>query len=96
MTFREIGAELGMSAPGAHKALKRGLQDRANEISEAADELRALEAERLDAAAAALWPKVMAGEERAQEVWLRKAPLRAGCSHSSRRGRAWPGYSPGT
>ena len=70
-TFRQIGDALGMSAPGAHKALKRGLQDRAEEIAEAADEFRALESERLDAAAQALWAKVMAGEERAQDTWLR-------------------------
>ena len=60
-----------MSAPGAHKALKRGLQAKAKEIENAADEFRALESERLDAAAAAIWAKIMAGEERAQEVWLR-------------------------
>ena len=70
-SFREIGTVLGMSGPGAHAALKRGLQDKANEIAEAAGEFRALESERLDAAAQALWAKVVAGQERAQEVWLR-------------------------
>ncbi|MGI9539969.1 MAG: hypothetical protein ACR2N6_07460 [Miltoncostaeaceae bacterium] len=51
--------------------MKRGLEDRTKEIAEAAENLRALESARLDAAAGALWSKVMSGEERAHEVWLR-------------------------
>ena len=37
LSFREIGAELGMSAPGAHKAVKRGLALIAEQTAEAAE-----------------------------------------------------------
>jgi|GEM_PF-1552761 len=43
----------------------------ADAIREQAGEVRVLEAERLDAAASAIWPKVMDGDLRAQDTWLR-------------------------
>ena len=72
LSFSEMATELGgMSVSGARKALMRGLETQAAEMAEKAGEVRALESARLDAAAAAIWAKVAAGQERAQEVWLR-------------------------
>ncbi|MBM3664533.1 MAG: hypothetical protein FJW92_01895 [Actinobacteria bacterium] len=42
----------------------------ADAIREQADEVRVLGAERLDAAASAIWPEVMDGDLRAQDTWL--------------------------
>ena len=70
LTLRQIGAEFGLSHTAVAKAIDRHLAWRQSETGEA-DRLRALESERLDAAAQALWPKVAAGEERSQEVWLK-------------------------
>ena len=44
---------------------------RTNEIRERADDLRAVEAAKLDAAADAIWQMVEAGDLRAQSVWLK-------------------------
>ncbi len=71
LTFREVAAELAMSAPGAHKAVKRGLALIAEQTAEAAEELRARESATLDAVAEAFLPKALAGEERAAEVLLK-------------------------
>ena len=71
LTFREVGAELAMSAPGAHKAVKRGLALIAEQTAEAAEELRARESATLDAMAEAFLPGALAGEERAAEVLLK-------------------------
>ncbi len=60
-----------MSAPGAHKAVKRGLALIAEQTAEAAEELRARESATLDAVAEAFLPKALAGEERAAEVLLK-------------------------
>ena len=51
--------------------MNRALQATAEEIADAAAELRAMERERLDRAAAAIWEQVAAGDLRAQETWLR-------------------------
>ena len=71
LTFREIGAELAMSAPGAHKAVKRGLALIAEQIAEAAEELRARESATLDTMAEAFLPAALAGDPRSAEVLLK-------------------------
>ena len=71
LTFVEIGERLGVSKQTAHDAVQRGLALRTEEIRERADELRAAEAAKLDAAAQAIWPMVAAGDLRAQSVWLK-------------------------
>jgi hypothetical protein len=70
-TFPQIGAALGVTAEGARKSVTRALAATVREIGEQADALRALESEKLDAAARALWPAVAEGDVRAQDTWLR-------------------------
>ena len=70
-TYEEIGRRLGVAKQSAWEAVDRGMARSADELRERGAEVRALEAERLDAAAAAIWPKVMDGDLRAQETWLR-------------------------
>jgi AcrR family transcriptional regulator len=67
----EIARELGVTVPAVYRSLERALKARAVDISERADELRAFEAERLNAAAEKLWPRVKEGDPRAQDTWLR-------------------------
>lgn len=71
LTFDAIAAELGIRKPSAHKLVTTALEAHARTIAEHAEELRALEAKRLDAAAAAIWPRVQQGDPRAQDTWLR-------------------------
>ncbi len=62
-TFQQIATQLGYAdAAGAHKAVMSALRAT---LREPADELRTLEAERLDALQLALWKRALAGEERA-------------------------------
>jgi hypothetical protein len=69
--YEDIGRELGVTKQAAHQAIARAMERTAKDIGEQADALRALEAERLDAAARALWPAVAEGDVRAQDTWLR-------------------------
>lgn len=71
LTFVEIGRQLGIAKQTAHDAVRRGLALRVEEIRERADELRAAECAKLDAAAEAIWPLVEAGDLRAQGVWIK-------------------------
>ncbi len=70
-TYEEIGRRLGITKQSAWEAVGRAMARNAEAIREQADEVRVLEAERLDAAASAIWPKVMEGDLRAQDTWLR-------------------------
>jgi hypothetical protein len=67
----EIAGELGMAAGSVSNMLRRVLRDTTALTEEFANEVRALEGEKLDAAAAAIWPQVAAGDARAQDTWLR-------------------------
>jgi DNA-binding CsgD family transcriptional regulator len=67
----EIARELGMHVGGVYKSLQRALESRAAEITERTAIVRALEAERLEKAAEAIWPRVKEGDARAQDTWLR-------------------------
>jgi hypothetical protein len=71
VSFREIGERLGVSHEAARQHVRVALRQRAREIAEAADELRAGADARLDRAAEAVLPAVLAGELRAQETWLK-------------------------
>jgi hypothetical protein len=68
---REIGEELGVTHSAVTKMLQRVLEQTKALTEERADELRAQEGAKLDAAAAAIWPQVAAGDARAQDTWLR-------------------------
>ena len=70
-TYEEIGRRLGVAKQSAWEAVDRAMARSGEELRDRAAEVRALEAERLDAAAAAIWPKVMDGDLRAQDTWLR-------------------------
>lgn len=62
-TYEMIAEKLGYAqAKGAHKAVASALKAT---LREPADELRTLEAERLDAALLAIWQRVRRGDEKA-------------------------------
>ena len=62
-TYQQIADELGYSGPrGAHKAVASALKAT---LKEPADEVRALELARLDAALLAIWQRVRRGDEKA-------------------------------
>ena len=62
-SFQAIADKLGYADPsGAHRAVVRAL---ANTIQQPADELRPLEAERLDRLLLAVWPDACQGDDRA-------------------------------
>ena len=62
-SFQAIADKLGWADPSvAHKAVVRAL---ANTIQQPADELRPLEAERLDRLLLAVWPDACNGDDRA-------------------------------
>ena len=77
-TYEEIGRRLGVAKQSAWEAVDRAMTRSGEELRDRAAEVRALEAERLDAAAAAIWPKVMDGDLRAQDTWLRNRSRYAG------------------
>lgn len=70
-TFNAIGAELGVSWQAARKAVVRSLEETKSAIAERADELRTVEAERLEAITRVLWPRVLEGDLRAIDRVLR-------------------------
>ena len=69
LTYRDIAATLGVSVSTAHEAVKRGLEELSALSLEKAEELRAVELERLEAQHTALWPR--RGDEKVADV-LRK------------------------
>jgi DNA-binding transcriptional MerR regulator len=71
MTYKEIGKALGLTAAGTHKAVKRALDDVAEETAEKAEQVRALELERLDKMNKAIWGQVLAGNHGAVDRALR-------------------------
>ena len=70
-TYEEIGRRLGITKQSAWEAVDRAMTRSGEELRDRAAQVRALEAERLDAAAAAIWSKVMDGDLRAHDTWLR-------------------------
>lgn len=75
LTYDAIAERLGFANKGgAYKAVKRALQ---RTLQEPADELRALEVDRLDRLQAAIWPKAMRGDTAAVDRVLRIAERRA-------------------
>lgn len=74
-TYAVIAVELGYrNTSGAHTAVKSALH---KTLSEPAEELRLLEAERLDMLLAAVWPSATNGEPKAVENALRIMERRA-------------------
>jgi hypothetical protein len=73
--FREIAAEVGYAGPsGAYQAFEAAMRET---LREPADQVRALELERLDAMLRAVWPSALEGELRSIETVLRLMDRRA-------------------
>jgi hypothetical protein len=77
MTYRAIGAALGVSQCMAHKDVHHVIDILAREARETAEAIREIELERLDAMLAALWPAVEAGDTSSISTALRVAERRA-------------------
>lgn len=71
LTFAAIGAELGVSWQAAQQAVQRSLEVTKAAIAERAEELRAIEVERLEKITEVLWPRVLEGDLRAIDRVLR-------------------------
>ena len=75
-SFEQIGRALGVSTPRAWRIFQRGL---ARVVHEPAEELRQLEALRLDGLLTAMWPHAMAGKgwavDRVLAIMQRRARL---------------------
>lgn len=76
-TFATIGAALGVSEQQAHRYVTAALRDLAEKTSETAQELRTLEAQRLDAMLAGLWGKATKGDPQSVTAALRIMERRA-------------------
>lgn len=76
-TFEQIGNALGITPQGAHRAVKRALRRIIEKSDEAAEEIRRLELERLDAMLLALWPQAKRGNLGAVDRILRIMERRA-------------------
>ena len=77
LSFREIARELKVAPATAYKAVARGLAAVNAGCREQAQELRALEALRLDQLQAALWERATDGDVRAIDRILRIMERRA-------------------
>ncbi len=71
MTFAAIGVELGVTYQAAQQAVRRSLEITRGDISEKADELRTIEAARLERLTEILHPLVEQGDLRAIDRYLR-------------------------
>lgn len=74
LTYQQIGDRLGITLEGAYKMVKRSF----NTVeSDTVEEMRELENDRLDRAQAAIWPKVLKGDEKAIGTFLRISSQRS-------------------
>ncbi len=76
-TYDEIRRALGISKGAAVKAVARGLAELRAETLADAEELRAVEAARLDAAQASIWAQVLQGNHGAIDRFVRISQRRA-------------------
>ena len=76
-TYRDIASRLGISPGGAFKATQRHLQALAKQAAEATEEMRRLEAERLDTLQAGQWPAAVSGDGQAVGAVLKIMERRA-------------------
>jgi hypothetical protein len=79
LTFRQIGADLGVTEQRAHQVVTRELARLNAKRAEDGDTVTRLEVERLDALLATVWPKALAGDlpsfDRVLAVLARRAKL---------------------
>lgn len=76
ISFRAIASQLGYSLPMAYEAFKVAMAENGADPAEVRA-LRLLESERLDAAQAAIWHKVMNGNLEAVRVFVRVSERRS-------------------
>jgi hypothetical protein len=69
-TYHQIGKQLGISKEGARGAVVRALADLQAICTETAEEVRRIEAERLDALTLGLWEKARKGDVAAVKACL--------------------------
>lgn len=76
-TFREIGAQLGITGQGAHGIVRRELLRLNRQTEGDADVLREQELARLDSLTKACWEKAMAGDPQMIDKLLRISERRS-------------------
>ncbi len=76
-TFEKIATAVGCGTTQAHRYVTQALRELAEKISETAQELRSLEAQRLDALLLGLWGKATKGDHAAVNAALRIMERRA-------------------
>ena len=77
LSLKEIGARMGFTPARACQLIRRELDRLNGQRTEDAAALRQLECQRLDAALAAIWPKVEAGDLRAIDRLVNIVTVRA-------------------
>ena len=77
MPFSEIAEHVGCTPQYCHKVVRAYLDKLSDEMAEDVKQMRRLEAERLDAAHRAAWPKAIKGDLRAIDRVLRIMERRA-------------------
>jgi len=70
-SFREIGRELGVAHTVAREYVVKALEETRHKIREEAETLRTEEMARMEVASDAVWVRVLEGDLRAIETWLK-------------------------
>lgn len=73
--YKDIGAQLGVSTTRAYELVNEGLEATAGDIQTGRDKLRAMEARRLEAVCAVLWPRIEEGDYRAIDAFHKNRAL---------------------
>lgn len=76
-SYPQIADQLGIATSTAYQAVKRSIERTRNESAEDAEQVLAIELERLDEAQAHIWGQVRAGDLRAIDTLLRIMERRA-------------------
>lgn len=75
-TYARIGARLGIAESTAHEHVRRAMLALAAETNAEAEQLRALESARLDAAQVAIWDRAMQGDLAAVDTFVKLSARR--------------------
>jgi len=76
-TFEQIGVALEITKQAACKHVTKALSVINDKLTESAEELRALEVQRIDAMIVVLWPRVLRGDYQAMDRVVRLMERRA-------------------
>lgn len=77
LTYRQIGARLGVSHTAAHNMVMKALQDTHDKLDEKSSAVLRMELDRLDRMHLGLWPKAAAGSPQHVDRVLRVMERRA-------------------